>query len=271
MTGTDPLLRGAAFAGAHALALFGGALVLVLIGVVLGWRVVERRNRRRAASAGTAPTATWLVTGFALIAGGAAVFAALAGQLGTRAALGRADEALADALQRSVPSGALHAFAWLTDLGDPRALAALGVVVGGVLLWRGERVLLLGWVAALAGNGLLNTTLKQVFERARPIHDGGPVTADGFSFPSGHSSGSLVTYGMLAYLGLRLLPPRWHLPAALGAATLALAVGASRVFLRVHFASDVLAGFASGAAWLALCIVGVELARRRKAAAERFE
>ena len=67
--------------------------------------------------------------------------------------------------------------------------------------------------------------------------------------------------GMLAYLGLRLLPPRWHLAVLLVTMLLALGVGLSRIILRVHYASDVAAGFASGTTWLAVCITGIELGR----------
>jgi membrane-associated phospholipid phosphatase len=69
-------------------------------------------------------------------------------------------------------------------------------------------------------------------------------------------------YGMLAYVLVKLLPARWsaaRLPVVLAATALAYSVGCSRVFLQVHFASDVLAGFASGATWLVMCIVAVEL------------
>ena len=118
-----------------------------------------------------------------------------------------------------------------------------------------------GWVAAVAGNALLNVTLKQVFARVRPVHDDGLVLAHGFSFPSGHTSGAVVAYGMLAYVAMRFVPPRSHLALMLAAVALAFAIGASRMFLRVHFASDVIAGFASGSAWLAVCIASIELTR----------
>ena len=115
---------------------------------------------------------------------------------------------------------------------------------------------------AIAGNGLLNTGLKQSFGRLRPAHLQGYLAEPGLSFPSGHSSGAVVAYGMAAYLALHLLPARWHLPAMLLAVALAFNIGASRLVLQVHFASDVLAGFASGSAWLALCITGLAAARQ---------
>ena len=97
----------------------------------------------------------------------------------------------------------------------------------------------------------------------RPPHEVGLPVAHGWSFPSGHSSGAVVAYGMLAYVLLRTLPSRWHLPVVLAATALAFAVGCSRIFLEAHYASDVLAAFASGTAWLTACIVGIEIARRR--------
>jgi undecaprenyl-diphosphatase len=199
--------------------------------------------------------------GFVTIVACAWVFAELVEELGAQEEMGRADQALTDALNASVPRPALQVFAALTRLGDTATLIGLCVAIAIALVALGRSWLAFAWVAAVAGNGLLNTVLKQVFARARPLHEGGLVSADGFSFPSGHSSGSVVAYGMLAYLALRLLPGRWHLPAALVAVALAFTVGASRVFLRVHFASDVLAGFASGTAWLAVCVASIELTR----------
>jgi undecaprenyl-diphosphatase len=120
---------------------------------------------------------------------------------------------------------------------------------------------MLGWTMALGGNGVLNPALKQLFARLRPLHAAEGASAPGFSFPSGHSSGTVVAFGMLAYLGLRLLPKQWHLPVLLAAVLLAFSVGVSRIVLRLHYASDVAAGFASGTAWLAICVTGIEFGR----------
>ena len=145
--------------------------------------------------------------------------------------------------------------------GGQSIARVLGAAVGAALLLRRRVGLLLGWALAMAGNGVLNPALKQQFARMRPLHVADGISASGFSFPSGHSSGTVVAFGMLAYLGLRLLPPRWHLPVLLVAVLLAFNVGVSRIILGVHYASDVAAGFASGTAWLAICVTGIELGR----------
>jgi undecaprenyl-diphosphatase len=69
----------------------------------------------------------------------------------------------------------------------------------------------------------------------------------------------VITYGMLAYLAMRFVSSHWHVPVALAVSALAGTIGASRMFLRVHYASDVIAGFALGTAWLAVCITSIEL------------
>jgi membrane-associated phospholipid phosphatase len=258
------LIDAAALAGTHALALFAALFVTVLGGTVLAWRWLQRHAVPRWRRLGVAPplaAALGIGLGFVAIVAAAALFAEIAEALDAEAAVGAADAVFTSAVRDSVPPAALHAFAVLTRLGDPLILGALGVAVAVALLARRRRLFATGWALALVGNALLSVTLKQLFARVRPPHDDGLVLAHGYSFPSGHSSGALVVYGMLAYLAARLLPPRWQLPAVLAAMTLALTVGASRVFLRVHYASDVLAGFVSGAAWLAVCVVAVESAR----------
>ena len=69
---------------------------------------------------------------------------------------------------------------------------------------------------------------------------------------------------MLAYVLIRILPRGWHLPAAMLCAATAFSVGASRIFVQAHFATDVVAGFASGGAWLTICILTVEWMHRER-------
>ncbi len=253
-------------AGAEALPGFFAGLLLTLVAVVGVWAGLRRlglpweHNRLPPA----AFLALHLGAGFVGVVAAAALFAEIAEAIGAGEPLGRLDQVFSDAVVAAAPAAGLAVFAVLTHCGDRATQTTVCILVAVLLLARRRQALAIAWVLAIAGNGVLNTALKNVFERARPVHRGGWVEA-GYSFPSGHSSGSVVVYGMLAYLALRLLPPRWHLPAVLGAAAVAYTTGCSRVFLQVHFASDVVAGFVSGSAWLLVCIVSAELLRRRRA------
>ncbi len=212
--------------------------------------------------AGTRPVArvgARALAGFTIVIVAATLFAEIGAHLGPGHGLSAADAALSASVAEHTGAGMHAVFAALTHLGDPLTLTLLGIAVAGWLWTTGRATLLLGWVLALGGNGLLNPLLKNIFTRARPLQAPGVDFASGWSFPSGHSSGATVAYGMLAYAVVRALPARWHLPAVLGAVALALTVGASRIVLQVHFASDVVAGFASGIAWLTVCIASVEL------------
>ncbi len=260
----------ARWAAEHALLLYFLVLALAWLASWAGWWGLRSAQVRRRAAVSPRPGIAWRVAvGLFISLAAAAAFAALAAQLGAGGALSRADQALTDALRASLAPLTQQVFAVLTHLAGPATLTLLGGGVAWVLLVRGQRALTLGWGLALAGNGLLNMALKQVFGRVRPLELHRLVSATGLSFPSGHSSGAVVAYGMLAYLALKLLPARWQLPALLAAVTLVVTVGASRVFLRVHFASDVLAGFASGTAWLALCVTVMELMLWRQSVATR--
>jgi undecaprenyl-diphosphatase len=192
---------------------------------------------------------------------GVLVFVWLASALTAGSPLIRFDQTVSDALRAHLAPQAVQLFAALTHLADTATLTALCVVGTLVLVARRQHGLALAWVLAIAGNGILNQSLKLLIGRVRPLDPEGGVLVQGLSFPSGHSSGALVAYGMVAYLSLRLLPKAWHRPVLVAALALAFTVGISRVVLRVHFASDVAAGFASGLAWLALCITSAELVR----------
>ena len=253
----------------HALPAFGAALLAVIAGVCGLWWLGLRYGIRRDTSrfAPLAYLLGYLALGFALIIGAASLFAEIAENLGDGRKLGELDLLFSDTIRSTLAPGAFKVFALLTHFGDTLTLTSLCIAGTLWLLRLRQRGLCLGWVLAFVGNALLNRTLKGIFERTRPVHDNALAFADGWSFPSGHASGSVVAYGMLAYLLVRLLPARFaraHLPLLALAAALAFTVGSSRVFLQVHFASDVLAGFASGTAWLAVCIAALELRRYRQ-------
>ena len=130
-------------------------------------------------------------------------------------------------------------------------LAVLLSVVAILLLRRAYRTAL--WVAvALAGIGPLNTLLKALFGRIRPDFDEGGALLLSLSYPSGHSSGvaTIVTVALL--LVWPLVAWRWRATVLVVAAVLVALVGLTRMWLGVHFLSDVIGGWALGIGWTLL-------------------
>lgn len=195
-------------------------------------------------------------------------FAEIAQDVPDRDRLLAVDDVVLETLREHATERGTRALTIVTHMGDGVTLAVLGIV-GAILLWLARRrVLLVGWLAALAGAFLLDATLKPLFRRVRP--EGAlEVLGSGmsWSFPSGHAMSSLIAYGMLAYLAI--LAVRSHVTRAAviaGAVVFVLAIGLSRLYLGVHYFTDVVAGFAAGAVWLSACVSGLEVARRRRSA-----
>lgn len=267
----SPAVREAVQALARHVLPASGIALLLLLGTVWGMgRLVQRYGiyRKTSRFGPLVYLFVYVALGFGLIIGAAALFAEIAENLGDGRKLGQLDLLFSDTVQATLPGAALQVFTLLTHLGDPLTLSVLGVAGALTLLWQRRYGLCAGWVLAIGGNAVLNPVLKNIFKRARPLHEAGQAFAGGWSFPSGHASSSVVVYGMLAYVLVRWLPARYaaaRLPVLALAAALAFTVGCSRVLIRVHFPSDVLAGFASGTVWLAVCIAALEAARYRYA------
>jgi membrane-associated phospholipid phosphatase len=156
-------------------------------------------------------------------------------------------------------------FKAITEVASLRTITVVALLVGLLLVWRRQRVLLFGWLTVLAGAGLLSHLLKDVFRRERP-HFPDPVALEqSAGFPSGHALGAFVCCGLIAYF-LVLRRPRFGVGAAVvgGLALAVLAVGFSRLYLGVHYFSDVLGAYAAGGAWLAGCISVMEVVRRSR-------
>jgi undecaprenyl-diphosphatase len=150
--------------------------------------------------------------------------------------------------------------------GGPVILGTVTVAVGLVLgiIWRSRGPVLVAGVT-VAGNGVLTLTLKQAVARPRPLLSGALAAADGYAFPSGHAATAAAAFGVLAFLCAGPLRA-WTARVATwaGAAVLASLVGISRVYLGVHWTTDVLGGWAFGVLWLAVVVTGsAVLARGR--------
>jgi undecaprenyl-diphosphatase len=163
-----------------------------------------------------------------------------------------------------------HASDKLTGVAlDVTALGAgtvvwLVVIIASVFLWstRHHYSAILLWVA-MAGAGLINSTLKAFYARPRPqLFEWRAPYAGETSFPSGHSMGSAVAYLSLAYLVSRLEPTKkLRRFTFFVAIVIIIAVGISRMYLGVHYPSDVMAGWAMGVIWMLFCALGIEAIR----------
>jgi membrane-associated phospholipid phosphatase len=163
---------------------------------------------------------------------------------------------------RTTPLGS-RIFDVITQLGSPTAMIVLGAV-GAFVLWRKHKhTLLIAWTAAFSGGALVDFVVKESVRRARPAFGNAYLHGHTYSFPSGHSMGSAVGYGMLVYMSVLAWPAgsRARRSAIAAGILFVVAVGVSRIYLGVHYPSDVIGGYVAGAAWLAVCISGVEIAR----------
>jgi len=140
-----------------------------------------------------------------------------------------------------------NAMVFITQFGDKALLVT--VLAGGVawLFWKGNTRAALHWLAAFAATGLLTWVLKNTVRSERPVE-----FYAGFSFPSAHTSMSVAVYGFMALMMARELPVqrRW-IPYTCAGLMIAL-IAMSRLYLGVHWLSDVVAALSLGLAWLAL-------------------
>lgn len=152
----------------------------------------------------------------------------------------------------------LRQFPWLisimsvvTNLGSPLAFALLSLLVFIWLGWRKKWPEAIASYTCLISGWLLMDYLKIVFARPRPLGEAFTV-ATGFSFPSGHAMLSMAYYGFIASLLLAQYQGRWSRIAAAGLFAVIICIGFSRMYLNVHYFSDVMVGFVLGSlVWFA--------------------
>lgn len=150
----------------------------------------------------------------------------------------------------------------MSFMGSP-GLIALMVAAIVLCIWKKWYRALVWLVITMIGGAVLDVTLKHEFQRARPVPFFGHLPRT-FSFPSGHSLFSFCFYGVMAGLINDRVRSFWLKVVVFGAAALMIAlVGLSRIYLGVHYPSDVVAGYLAGTIWVSTMIV-IDRLRRTK-------
>ena len=163
-------------------------------------------------------------------------------------------------LLENAASGPLDTIMFVfTEMGSVWFLTTMSVIVVAVLaLKMKDKWGVLFFVIAVGGGALLTTLLKNIFDRERPAVKA-EIDAVGYSFPSGHSMGSLIFYGFVIFLVIRTRQKPWiQGVSVIILATLIVLIGISRIYLGAHFPSDVLAGYIAGTIWLVLSVIALE-------------
>jgi membrane-associated phospholipid phosphatase len=197
------------------------------------------------------------------------VFGVISRQIDVAGGLPQFDRSVAEAMRDvSVEHDfRRNVMVFFTIMGGITTMTILAAA-GGIWQWRrGEHTLGVAWLLIVIGGALLTLGCKAAFDRERPpeawrdpfVHETNE------SFPSGHAMGAMIGYGVLAYAVLLSVKRRRTKALILvGLALWVGMIGVSRIYLRAHWFSDVVAGFIIGLAWLEFCLASVEVLRSRR-------
>jgi undecaprenyl-diphosphatase len=160
----------------------------------------------------------------------------------------------------------------LTALGSFSVLTLMGVCVLGVLILFRQNIRIIELVLIGAGSAIWPRILKALFHRARPEELDRLISVTEFSFPSGHAFGSSAMYLAFGLLAAEIMRTRARKAYCIGFAILTiLLVGLSRIYLGVHYTTDVIAGFALGSTWTLSVTLAFDLLRARSLARRQSE
>lgn len=201
---------------------------------------------------------TWIRLGLILVLSilSFVIFAALAEDVVMHEEISTIDPILGNWIVAHASSQGDRIFSAITFWGNGLVIT-IGTIVLTLWLSKGKRWDQLIFLdAAVGGASILDLILKQIFLRPRPDYPGAYLTEVSFSFPSGHAMLSIAFYGAVAYLAFAYLTHGWaKVLVTVGALAISGFIGFSRLYLGVHYFSDVLAGWVAGGFWLALCIL----------------
>jgi membrane-associated phospholipid phosphatase len=245
-------------------------------GRVLAWPPINRFARRnprfwRFIAARFAPgeyLGLHLTIGFLISIAGLWGFGAITDAVVNNERITRFDNTVLEWLHAHGTARGQDLFVWVSLAGSTQVQVALAALFCALLARRRLWLFGAGLVASMVGGNLIDAALKLAIRRERPSYATILMAHPGWSFPSGHAMGALVGYGMMAYLIVTLWATRRRTRVAvvIGAAIMVIAIGFSRLYLGLHYFSDVVGGYAAGVLWLSACMSGLEIARRRPVA-----
>ena len=167
------------------------------------------------------------------------------------------DSATANWINVIRDNGLIQFFTWVTLLGKTEIVFSTAIIMTAILWLRNKRAYLIPFWVTLGGAAVMDFLGKIVFHRARP-----PMAVyleDSFSFPSGHATLAVALYGFLAYVLIRELKSRGSKVSVFFASLIViLLIGLSRIYLGVHYLSDVWGGYLLGFLWLLAGIALIE-------------
>jgi membrane-associated phospholipid phosphatase len=144
---------------------------------------------------------------------------------------------------------------FVTDLGDTLSMTILATLTVAWFAARRDWATVALVALTSAGAGVLVVVIKRLVGRHRPPEVSRLVPEPSLSYPSGHTLGTTVVVGIVALTVIPGLRRRWlRVAATVFAVLFPIAVGLSRIYLGVHWSTDVLAGWIFGLAWLTLCV-----------------
>ncbi|MEH2196463.1 MAG: phosphatase PAP2 family protein [Nostoc sp.] len=152
---------------------------------------------------------------------------------------------------------------FITNLGNPSTVVIVVSVNLILLWWQRYREEAKFFILACLGGFILNTGLKLFFSKPRPELWHRLISEKSFSFPSGHALGSMVLYGFIAY-ELATHYPRFATFIYSLTVILIAVIGISRLYLGVHWPTDIIAGYGVGFLWLMICITMLKLQKLRQ-------
>jgi membrane-associated phospholipid phosphatase len=186
-------------------------------------------------------------------------FGDIAEDMSRNAATRLLDDQVASWFHQHATPGLTKIMNSVTFFGSVAFIVSTSTCAAVILIVRKSWYRLLALVIAVGGGGVLNILLKHFFHRQRPVLENPLVTLSSFGFPSGHTMGSTLFYGLLAlFVADSLRTWRSRTITFCVAAIWVGLIGLSRIYLGAHYLTDVLGAIAVGLAWLAFCWTGVE-------------